>query len=99
MKVKLYRTRAEWEVVKNKMTKKSLTSFIRCEIKKIAEKHNECPNCVTPAEGEKIEKKFEIDAETYAIFEEIAKKMRKPVASVIDDFIIVPLLIPEPLKP
>jgi hypothetical protein len=94
VKVKLSRTRAEWKVIQGKMKKKNLNSFIRSEVKKIAEKHNECPCCVTPAEGERVEKRFDIDRETYAVFEEIAKKMHKPVASVIDDFIIVPLLIP-----
>lgn len=94
VRVKLSRTRAEWKVIQGKMTKRNLNSFIRCEVKKIAEKHNECPDCVTPAEGKRIAKRFEIDRETYAVFEEIAKKMHKPVASVIDDFIIVPLLTP-----
>jgi hypothetical protein len=99
VRVKLYRTRAEWDVIQKKMTKRNLSSFMRSEIKKIAEKYSDCPLCVTEAKGEeiegcKIEKQCEIDAETYAIFEEIADKMQKPVASVIDDFIIVPLLTP-----
>lgn len=98
-RVLLYRTSAEWEAVKKRVPKRNFNSFVRSEIKKIVQKYNECPLCVTPAQGvevdgEKKRKEILIDNESYVILKTIANSMQKPVAAVIDEFIIVPLLMP-----
>lgn len=96
-RVKLHRTAKEWDVVDQKVKesgKSNITSFIRSEVNKITSKYNECPLCVTVAEGQKLERTYFISPQSYDVLKQIAIKMRKPVASVIDDFIIAPLLMP-----
>lgn len=96
-RIKLYRTAAEWEIIRDRIKetgKSELNAYIRSEINKIMIKYNECPLCVTPAKGNKKQKVYCINPEAYEMFQEISKKMGKPVASIIDDFIIAPLLIP-----
>jgi hypothetical protein len=96
-RVKLLRTATEWELIEKKISesgKSNFNAFMRSEINRIKLKYEECKLCVTPAEGDRIQKEHFLDEETYKMFEEISKRMRKPVASVINDFIIAPLLRP-----
>jgi hypothetical protein len=96
-RVKLYRTAAEWELIEKKISesgKANFSAFVRSEINRIKLKYSECKLCVTPADGPRTQKEHLLDEETYKMFEEISDRMGKPVASVIDDFIIAPLLRP-----
>jgi hypothetical protein len=96
-RIKLLRTVAEWQIIDRKIKesgKTNFNAFLRSEINRIKIMYSECKNCVTPAEGPRKQKVHSIDEQTYEMFEEISKRMQRPVASVIDDFIISPLLKP-----
>jgi hypothetical protein len=96
-RVKLYRTEAEWAVIDKKIKdagKANFNAFLRSEINRIKIMYGECRLCVSPADGNKKQKVYCIDEQTYKIFEEISKRMQKPIASVVDDFFIAPLLKP-----
>jgi len=43
----------------------------------------------------KIERQFRIPDEVYKELEKIAFKAKKPVSSIVNDFIISPLLLPK----
>jgi hypothetical protein len=96
-RVKLYRTPTEWRIIESKIKesgKSDFNSFMRSEINKLTSKYSECPLCVTVAEGDKTERACPLTDPSYDILKEIAIKMQKPIASIIDDFIIAPLLMP-----
>jgi hypothetical protein len=96
-RVKLYRTPGEWRIIEAKMKeagKSDFGSFMRSEINKITSKYAECPLCVTVAEGDKTEKACPLTDLSYDVLKEISTRMQKPIASIIDDFIIAPLLMP-----
>lgn len=96
-RVKLYRTPAEWKIIERKIQesgKSDFSSFMRSEINKLTSRYNECPYCITVAEGDKIEKACPLTDLSYDILKEISIKMQKPIASILDDFIITPLLMP-----
>jgi hypothetical protein len=96
-RVKLSRTVEEWELIEQRISesgKANFNAFMRSEINRIKIKYAECRLCVSPAEGKRKQKEHFLDEETYQMFQEIASRMQKPVASVIDDFIISPLLRP-----
>jgi len=94
-RVQLSRTEAEWEAIDAKaeeLKKKNFNSLMRSELQKIKSKFDECPICITPARGSKKTRNCFMDDETYATLEQIAKRMQRPVASVVDEFIISRLL-------
>jgi hypothetical protein len=96
-RVKLFRTATEWEIVERKIKesgKTNFSAFLRSEINRIKIMYDECNECVTPADGPKKQKVHSLDEQTYKMFEDISERMHKPIASVIDDFIISPLLKP-----
>ena len=74
------------------MRKDDLTSYIHSEIKKIADIFQECPTCITHAHGRKIEKQPWISSISLKRLEAISVMMQKPISSVIQEFIISPLL-------
>lgn len=72
-----------------------MAAYIRSEIKKVGVLFNECPLCITPADGEKKEKAFYISNESYEILRQLSDKMKRPISSVFDELFITPLLMPE----
>lgn len=88
------RTEGEWETILSTM-KNGLSQYIRMECSTLIRDFEDCPNCVTPADGKKIVRQIKIPDEVYRELEKIALKAQKPVSSIIDEFIISPLLLPK----
>lgn len=94
----LSRTQGEWDAIDaaiKKMGRKNLNKFIRSEVSKLGNAYVECPNCITKASGEKKEKRPKIPMESYERLEKIAERMDIHVSTVVDLFIISPLLKPD----
>lgn len=94
-KISISKTEGEWIVIEKRIKesgKANLNIFLRGEICKLKMRHDECPNCVTPADGKMIEKRPFISVKCYEDMKLIALRMRMPVASVIDELILNPLL-------
>jgi hypothetical protein len=79
----------------SELGKSDMAAYIRSEIKKVGTKFNECPFCITPAEGDKKQKAFYISNDSYQILKQLSEKMKKPISSVFDELFIIPLLLPE----
>jgi hypothetical protein len=95
-RIYLWRTEGEWEVLEAKIKelgKTSFSSYLRSEIPKLQAILNECPDCITPAKGERKEKIISITEESFNTIKEISEKMHTGMASVIDEFLITPLLL------
>lgn len=94
-RVQLSRTEAEWAAIDAKaeeLKKRDFNSLMRSELQKIKSKFDECPICITPAMGKRKKRNCFMDQETYDALNQIAKRMQRPVASVVDEFIISRLI-------
>jgi hypothetical protein len=95
IRLSLCRTEGEWDFIDAKirgMGKTTFASFIHSEIKKLSTEFKECPNCITHAAGRKVERIPWISSVSLKELEDIAIIMQKPLSSVIQEFIIAPLL-------
>lgn len=95
-KISLTLTDGEWDALQSKlveMNKKDFGTYLRSEIPKVGTKFEECPECITPADGSKKQKGFFLTENSYTTIKLIAKKKQKSMASVIEDFFVTPLLI------
>lgn len=97
-RIKIFRTEGEFKFLESKVKELGKTDwhfYLRCELHKLQKKFNECPSCITPAEGgEKIEKVHYVSDDTYAMLQELATLMDKTPSVIVDEFIIMPLLRP-----
>jgi hypothetical protein len=92
----LLKTEGEWKEILAKMGKKNFHSFIVGEVRRLGNSFAECPDCVTKASGKKKYKRPKIPLEYYEKIERIALEMQIPVSTVVDIFIILPLLQGKP---
>lgn len=96
-RIKIFRTKGEFDFIEERVKELGKTDwhfYMRCELHKLEKKFNECPNCITPAEGEKVEKVHYVSDETYDMLLKLAKVMDKTPSLIVDEFIIMPLLRP-----
>lgn len=94
-KINVSRTNGEWEAIEAKIKelgKKDVNSYLRCEIYKLKKRFDENPISITSADGIIKIKQYYMPDTTYDTIKLIALKMKKPVATVVDEFIINPLL-------
>lgn len=95
-RISITRTVGEWERIEERleeMQKGNVSSYINNKVNKLANQFKECPDCVTPAEGDKIIKQFCVtNKNTQLILQKISKKIKRPIASLIDELYISPLL-------
>lgn len=98
-KIKIRRTKTEFVIIDKKVKelgKTDLSSFLRGEIYKLEKKFYHSPDLITRGDGcKKMERVHYIDEDTYNVLHKISLRMRKPVSSIIDDFFITPLLLPD----
>lgn len=93
----LTRTEGEWASIKKKVKtygKSSFTAHLRCEIHKLKLQFEECSECITPAEGEMIKKEYSIPEDIAPMLTFLSVKMKKPISTIVDEFVIMPLLSP-----
>lgn len=93
------KTKGEWQaivIILSELRKKAgLPSYVRNESSRLIRDFKDCPDCITPAEGEKVQREFCIPDDEYEELLKIAEKMKITVSSVIDDLVISPLLLPK----
>ena len=73
-----------------------LKTYLRREIRKLTSAFIESPNKITAASGgnkKSIIHYFE-GTEQHDVLKQLSFLMEKPISSIIDDFFIVPLLVP-----
>lgn len=97
-RITIWRMPEEFEVIDTKIKelgKSDLNCFLRGEIRKLEKTFRNCPLCITHAKGgDKIQKFHYIEQSSYEALSTISDLMDKPISSIIDDFIISPLLRP-----
>jgi hypothetical protein len=95
----ILKTEGEWEIITAKLAesgKKDLSVYIRAEVRKLNISYCQNPQKFFRAPGEKIYKRPHIPLESYNKLKIIADQMKKPVSTIVDMFIIQPLLMPKP---
>lgn len=96
--VSITKTRSEWKIIEEKISelgKKKFTIFVRSETKKLGNAYSQCPDCISKGDGgEKITKRPYIHADTHNKLKELAARMQLPVSTIVDIYIIMPLLMP-----
>lgn len=96
-RVTITRTSGEWEEIEKrikKMKRGDINVYLRGELHKLKNQFTECPGCITPASGKPKAKQHCVPIDVYEQLEELSKIMKRPIASIVDDFFIVPLLSP-----
>lgn len=94
------RTQGEWvalERIAIASGKSNILSLFRAEISKLIKKIEQEDHFKHVC-GDREEKKIYVDEDTYECLERLSYKMKKPVGSVVDEFIISPLLNKTPRK-
>lgn len=97
-RIAISRTPGEFNYIDNviiETTGQDFNKYLRSKIRKLAKQFCECETCITPAKGDRVTRAVCIDADLYEALLVISGKMQKPVNSIIDDFFIAPLLLPE----
>lgn len=92
------KTQSEWDAIEcrlTKMNRKSLRLYIRSEVIKMGKLIDECPETIIRAYGDKLDKQIILDSQTEIILNKISEKFNRPACSIIDDFFIKPLLLPD----
>lgn len=97
-RVTITRTPGEWEEVDRRVRelgKKDINSYLRSELHRLNRQFKECPSCITPAFGDPQPKQHCVPDDVYEQLILLSRIMKRPIASIVDDFFIVPLLLPE----
>lgn len=92
------KTEGEWEIIDQKirlLNKSNLLSYLRSEVPKLQRKIEDCPECISNANGEIKERRPYIDKYQYETIKKIAVKMKVHPSVVIDRLLISPLLLPD----
>lgn len=92
------KTPGEWSLIEKKVAesgKKNLSCYIRGEAIKIKNAFKNDPSSITTAFGERIEKRPSLHTPIYEEMNAIAKIMKVPVSTLVDRFIIDPILVPK----
>lgn len=94
-RISLLRTEGEWDKINSYISgdyNADWNKFWNKNISALKDKYRQCPDCVTCAEGGKQRRYLNFTEEQHKLLEAIAFQMKKPVASVIDELILVPIL-------
>ena len=98
IRIPLTRTIGEWKEIEKKlkdMGKSDVRSYLWGELSKLQKQFEECPPCVSRASGEKKTIQYCCPKEMYPLLVAISRITQRPIASIMDDLFIVPLLQPE----
>jgi len=86
------KTPAEWAVIDNRlkeMKKADLSNYLRSNVMKLTEELGKGSIYTTK---ESVERQPSIPIEMYHELEMVSKKMNKSIASIVNDYLITPLL-------
>ena len=70
------------------------STFLHGRMRKLITTFNDCPDCITVAEGDKKSRANRVSDDVYEKLTLISLKMKIDESTVIDRFIIQPLLLP-----
>lgn len=88
------KTKSEWEIIDSRlkeMNKSDLSNYLRSGILKLKGELEKRSNCNKTT---RIERQPSIPTEMYDDLRKISIAINKPVASIINDYLITPLLHP-----
>ena len=95
-RIKVTKTQAEWDLLNQRVKesgKRDFNTFMYVKLRELNTKFNQCPECVTVANGGvKIEKVHYISPDVYKTLTLIAFKMGVSPSTVVDKIILTPLL-------
>lgn len=94
-RITISKTPAEWRelIARIKMGGKTdINAYIYSSANKLAIMANENREIICILKGEKKKKQFIIPDDTYQVLEKMASDMNRPLAAIIDDFFLVPLM-------
>lgn len=99
IRIKIFRTEGEFEYIDGliqKMGRQDFNKYLQTELRKLANTYRGCPNCITTAKGDKIERVVRVDEGTHFALSKLSLQMRKGhcIGSVADELVITPLLLP-----
>lgn len=94
-RVKIKKTDGEWTAINKKINGRTFSSYVNSRIQKLNDDFKKCPECITPASGNRIEKVHYVNPSVYESLTLISFKMGISASEVVDRFIINPLLQPE----
>lgn len=93
--IRLNHTIGEWQYLEEliKREKKcDLHNYLNREISRLKTKNEECPLCISPADGRKKSRKHRVPSEIYQGILQLSARMGKTPGTIIDEFILNPLL-------
>lgn len=95
-RVRLTHSREEWTIIQEKLKQlevRDIQSYLRSEIHKLNRKFIECPSCICSENSkEKVERLTYVTEAEYEILKRISVRAKYPVAALIDNLFIIPLL-------
>lgn len=86
------RTKKEWDEIDKISEGTEWSIFWRRQINILREEYRQCPNCVIKASGQKYRRSIEISEGQYDFLKSLAKQMKKPIASVVNELLISPII-------
>lgn len=97
-RITIYKTPTEWENIEcrlKQVSKNDIHGYVNNEIQKITSRFISNPENTPNSLGEK-NIQFVIHPSTYMVLKEISKKIDRPIHSIIEEFVLLPLLLPKP---
>lgn len=88
-KINLTKSAAHWQII----DEKTFSGFIHREVHRLIKEFEENPDDKKFCGGEKKSKTHYTSIDVYEKLQKMSKKMNKPIAAIIDEFILVPLII------
>lgn len=95
-RISILRTEGEWKHVMALLYEQKQTDihgYLHREISRMTNIFKDCEVCITPADGHMKSFRHNIPTHIYEKLLPIAQKMGKPVATIVDDLLITPLLL------
>lgn len=97
-RISILKTEGEWHYISQMLADDKncdLHSYLHREISRLSTKYVECEVCITKADGVLKSYRHNIPTHIYMKLLPLAQKMGKPVATIINDLLITPLLLPD----
>lgn len=91
----IHRTEAEFEIIDAAIKEKGreFTSYVRSEIFKL-QKREKLITHIPPEKEPKKRRQVYVSEPTYEILKRLSAKTKKPINTLVNEFIIAPLLAP-----
>lgn len=94
-RILIRRTEAEWKAIKEKIAvtnKGDFNSFLRREIYKLANKQSGVGSINQSYGEQQVDKYHSLTPHSHEVLKLLSKKMKRPIGSIVDQYIISPLL-------